>query len=157
MRDQLFHSVNGKRFEETSALAGPAFAEPEVGRGAAFGDIDNDGDIDVVVTANGGRARLLVNQATSGHHWLQVRLEQPSRNPSGVGAFVGVESSGRPVAWRRVRTDGSYLSASDVRVHFGLGRSAAVQAVVVQWPDGQRERWTNVDTDRVVTLKRRPR
>ena len=155
MKDQLFHSVNGKRFEETSALAGPAFAEPEVGRGAAFGDIDNDGDIDVVVTTNGGRARLLVNQGTSGHHWLQVRLEQPSRNPSSLGAFVGVESSGRPVAWRRVRTDGSYLSASDVRVHFGLGRSAAVQAVVVQWPDGQRERWTNVDTDRVVTLKRR--
>jgi hypothetical protein len=154
MKNQLFHNVDGRRFEETTAAAGPAFAQPDVGRGAAFGDIDNDGDIDVVVTNNGGPARLLVNQGTAGHHWLQVRLEQPSGNRFAVGALVGVERAGTPTIWRRVRTDGSYLSASDLRVHFGLGSAAAIQAVVVQWPDGQRERWTNVAVDRVVPLKR---
>ena len=76
------------------------------------------------------------------------------------GGFVDIASSRSvplavdPMLWRRVRTDGSYLSASDVRVHFGLGSSAAVSAVVVQWPDGQRERWTGVSGDRVLTLRR---
>jgi len=75
--------------------------------------------------------------------------------PGGViGGWIGVERTGRPTLWRRVRTDGSYLSASDVRVHFGLGASPAVTAVVVQWPDGRRERWTDVAGDRLVTLRR---
>jgi hypothetical protein len=67
---------------------------------------------------------------------------------------VGVERTGRPTLWRRVRTDGSYLSASDVRAHFGLGPAAAVTAIVVQWPDGQRERWSGIKGDQVVTLSR---
>jgi enediyne biosynthesis protein E4 len=154
MRNQLFHNVSGRRFEETSAAAGPAFANAEIGRGAAFGDIDNDGDVDIVVTNNNGPVRLLLNQAGGRNHWLQVRLDQRPGNRFGIGAWVGVERGGGSTLWRRVRTDGSYLSASDVRVHFGLGSSAAVAAVVVQWPDGQRERWTGITGDRVVTLSR---
>ena len=102
-------------------------------------------------------ARLLLNQAThspAGAHWLQVRLEQAGGNRFGIGAWVGVERAGRPTLFRRVRTDGSYLSASDLRVHFGLGASGAPSAVVVQWPDGHRERWAGVAIDRVVTLRR---
>ena len=154
MRDQLFRNLDGRRFEETTAIAGASFAIAEIGRGAAFGDVDNDGDVDIVVTTNGGQARLLLNQGTAGHHWLQVRLEQAPHNRSAVGAVVGIERSGRPTSWRRVRTDGSYLSASDLRVHFGLGASATIDAVVVQWPDGQRERWSGGPTDRLLTLKR---
>ena len=154
MKNQLFHNVDGRRFEETTAIAGPALAEAEVGRGAAFGDIDNDGDVDIVVTNNGGPARLLLNQGVKGNHWLQIRLEQPSPNRFALGALVGVERSGQPTIWRRVRTDGSYLSASDPRVHVGLGASSAVQSVIVQWPDGPRERWTDISADRLVTLKR---
>jgi len=153
MKNQLFHNASG-RFEDTSAIAGPAFARAEIGRGAAFGDIDNDGDIDIVVTNNGGPVRLLLNQMGARNHWLQVRVAQRPGNRFGVGAWIGVERAGRPTLWRRVRTDGSYLSASDVRVHFGLGASPLVDAVVVQWPDGGRERWTNVSGDRLVTLNR---
>ena len=121
MKNQLFRNTGRGRFLETSASGGPAFEMAEIGRGAAFGDVDNDGDTDIVVTNNGGPVRLLLNQAAAGQHWLQVRLDQPGGNRFGVGAWIGVERAGRPTLFRRVRTDGSYLSASDMRAHFGLG------------------------------------
>ena len=154
MRNQLFHNVSGRRFEEMSAAAGPAVANAEIGRGAAFGDIDNDGDVDIVVTNNNGPVRLLLNQVGGRNHWLQVRLDQRPGNRFGIGAWVGVERGGGPTLWRRVRTDGSYLSASDVRAHFGLGASAAVDAIVVEWPDGVSERRTGITADTLVTLRR---
>ncbi len=155
MKNQLFRNLGTGRFEETSAAGGPAFARPGIGRGAAFGDLDNDGDIDIVVTSNNGPVRLLLNQAAAGAHWLGLRLTQPSVNRFGVGAWIGVEGGGHPTLWRRVRTDGSYLSASDIRVHVGLGSAPpGPSAVVVQWPDGPRERWTGIAPDRVVTLTR---
>jgi hypothetical protein len=154
MKNQLFHNTGKGRLIETSAAGGPAFQQAEVGRGAAFGDIDNDGDIDVVVTNNGGPARLLLNQAMPTNHWLQVRLEQSPGNRFGLGAWIGVERAARPTQWRRARTDGSYLSASDSRVHFGLAGSAVVNAAVVVWPDGARERWSDIRADRLITLKR---
>ena len=154
MRNQLFRNTGARRFEETSAAAGPAFARAEIGRGAAFGDVDNDGAVDIVVTNNNGPVRLLLNGAGAANHWLQIRLDQPRSNRFAIGSWVGVERAGRPTLWRRVRTDGSYLSASDVRLHLGLGSSADVASVVVQWPDGERERWTAVKGDRLVTLRR---
>jgi hypothetical protein len=154
MKNQLFHGIGGGRFEQTSASAGPAFDRAEVSRGAAFGDVDNDGDVDIVVTTNNGPVRLLLNQAARQNHWLQLRLQQSTGNRFGVGARVGVEREGLPTLWRRVKTDGSYLSASDLRAHFGLGSKSAIKSVVVQWPDGSRERWTDVQADRLVPLRR---
>ena len=154
MTNQLFHNTGKGEFEETTASGGAVFAALDVGRGAAFGDIDNDGDTDILVTHNNGPVKLLINQGRAKHHWLQVRLQQASGNRLGIGARVGVERAGRPTLWRRVKTDGSYLSASDVRVHVGLGPSDAVPGVVVYWPDGSRERWRDVKVDQVVTLRR---
>jgi hypothetical protein len=154
MRNQLFHNLAGRRFDETSASAGPAFERAEISRGAAFGDIDNDGDVDILVSNNGGPVRLLLNQIGARNHWLTVRVEQGGGNRLAIGARVGVERGGRPTLWRRVRTDGSYLSASDVRAHFGLGSSASIDALVVTWPDGSEERWTGVAGDRAITLRR---
>ena len=153
MRNQLFRNNNG-RFEETSLSGGPHFARAEISRGAAFGDIDNDGDTDVLVTANNGPVRLLLNQSAASNHWLQIALRDEKGQRFGLGARVGIERAGKPTLWRRVKTDGSYLSASDIRVHVGLGGSTAVDAVVVEWPDGTRERWKNVAADRLVTLQR---
>ncbi|HEY7502174.1 MAG TPA: CRTAC1 family protein [Vicinamibacterales bacterium] len=155
MRNLLFHNTRDGRFADVTKAAGPAFQRAEIGRGAAFGDLDNDGDLDIVVTNNNGPARLLLNQSTK-THWLQVRLDQGAGrgNRFAFGARVGIERAGEPVLWRRVRTDGSYLSASDARVHFGLGASAEIAAVVIEWPGGERERKTGVAVDRLVTLVR---
>ena len=124
-----------------------------MGRGAAFGDIDNDGAVDIVVTNNNGPARLLRNQIGSRQHWLQVRLEGVRSNRFGMGARVAVLRDGQEPMWRRVHTDSSYLSASDVRVHFGLGEKPDVRAVLVNWPDGSKESWDNVQPDKVVVLR----
>src|SRR3982751_400585 len=154
MKNQLFHNTGHGRFVDASAAGGPAFERAEINRAAAFGDIDNDGDTDIVVTTNGGPVRLLINQGTPNTHWIDVALQDSPGNRFGFGARVGVERTGKPTLWRRVHTDGSYLAANDARAHAGLGASPAIDAVVVQWVDGTRERWTKVDADRVVTLKR---
>jgi hypothetical protein len=154
MKNQLFRNTGVGQFVEVTSAAGAAFEQAEVSRGAAFGDLDNDGDTDVVVTNNKGPVRLLINQAGTRNHWLQVRLQQTSGERFGLGARIGIERAGRPTLWRRVKTDGSYLSASDLRVHFGLGASPAIDAIVVEWLDGQRERWAEIQCDRVITLRR---
>ena len=153
--NQLFHNEgHGQRFREMTGAAGPAFELSEVSRGAAFGDLDNDGDVDVVVVNNNGPARLLLNETNPRlrRHWLEIRLTAAKGNKFGIGARVELQQAGRKLA-RRVGTEGSYASASDVRVHFGLGENPQVDAVTVQWPDGSRETWEKVRADRIVELR----
>jgi enediyne biosynthesis protein E4 len=150
-RNLLLHN-EGTRFQETSGQAGPAFQLSEVGRGAAFGDIDNDGRVDIVVANNNGPARLLLNETAPAGHWLEVRLQGVKCNRDGIGARVAVLREGQKPLWGRVHTDGSYLSASDVRVHFGLGQNQESQ-VLVEWPDGSKETWDHVRADSLITLR----
>ena len=122
-------------------------------RGAAFGDIDNDGAIDIVVTNNNGPVRLLHNQIGSRQHWLQVKLEGARTNRFGMGARVGVLRQDAKPLWRWAHTDSSYLSSSDIRVHFGLGEKREINGVVVHWPGGLKEKWDSIQPDRIVKLR----
>jgi hypothetical protein len=153
-RKQLFHNEGrAKRFRETTSQGGAALQMEEVSRAAVFGDIDNDGAMDILVTNNNGPVRLLRNQACAGRHWLIVKLGAPKNNRFGVGALVGVVRKGQDALWRRAHTDSSYLSSHDARVHFGLGNSGDFDAVLVRWPDGSRERFEGMRADRIVTLR----
>lgn len=154
-KKQLFHNEGkGRKFREVSDLAGPVFQLMEVSRGAAFGDLDNDGDLDIVVSNNNGPVRLLQNQIGGQDHWLEVRLEGLRLNRYGIGARVRVLRPGKDPLWGRVHTESSYLSAHDVRVHFGLGDKPEGVGVEVYWPDGTREVWNKIQADQIVTLRK---
>jgi hypothetical protein len=152
-KNLLLRNLGDGRFRDVTAEAGPGLEPSGVGRGTAFGDVDNDGDVDVLVTNNGWPARLLVNESRPGRAWLEVRLEGTTDNRQGLGARVGLLRKDRATVWRRAHTDGSYLSASDPRVHFGIQSAADVAGVVVEWPRGSREVWTDLRVNQVVTLK----
>ena len=151
-RKLLFRSLGTGRFEDVSAGAGAAFQLADVGRGAAFGDIDNDGDYDVVVGNDAGPTRLLINNVGNRHHWIGLRLigEQAKRDM--LGARVEIVRSDGDVLTRRARSDGSYASANDPRVLVGLGAATEAPRVRVRWPNGQAEEWTSVPVDRWTTL-----
>ena len=151
-RMRLFRNLANGRFDDVSESAGAVFALSAVGRGAAFGDVDNDGDVDVLVGNDDGPARLLVNEAGGAHHWLGLRLVGAGGRDM-LGARVAVERPGAATLWRRARSDGSYASANDPRVLIGLGESEATPDVTVYWPDGSVERWEALPVDRWRTLE----
>ena len=150
-RNLLFRNAGGVRIEPITDRGGAAFGRLEVSRGAAFGDVDNDGDTDMLVSNLAGPARLLINAVGSRSHWLGLRLVGAGGRDM-LGARVRIERPGEPPLWRRARSDGSYASANDPRVLVGLGGSAAPATVHVAWPGGARETWTGVAADGWTTL-----
>lgn len=157
--NQLFHNEGeGRTLREIPAAEEPMLGVAEVSRGAAFGDLDNDGDVDILLTNNRGPARVLLNQLNQlkkggDRHWLSVRLQAAAGNRDGIGAVVTVRRAGAKPLTRFVHTDGSYLSASDPRLHFGLGTSRAVESLTVRWPDGRAETLQNPPIDRLLTIR----
>ncbi len=150
--DQLFRNLGDGSFADVTAEAGTVFESSEVSRAAAFGDVDNDGDLDVVVVNSNAPTRLLLNQVGQKRPWLGLRLV--ARNRDALGAQVLIHRQGATPIWRHVHTDGSYASARDPRVLAGLGdgANAAVSHVEVRWPDGPTERWTEVSSGEYQTL-----
>ena len=153
MPNQLFRNDGQGQFSDVTQKAGPAFQLSGVSRGAAFGDLDNDGDTDVVVLNNNGRARALLNQVGNRNHWLGLRLLDQHGGRDSLQARVEVVGSDGRVFWRRVSTDGSYCSASDPRVLVGLGEDDQPQVVRSHWPNGNVEEWRDLAIDRYWTLK----
>jgi enediyne biosynthesis protein E4 len=152
MLNQLYRNLGDGRFEDVSARGGEPFKLLDVSRGAAFGDIDNDGDTDVVVGTTNGPTRLFVNNVGNKNHWLGVRLTGTGGRDM-IGARVSIPRGSGPTLVRRARSDGSYASANDPRVLVGLGTSREPVTVRVQWPDGKTEEWPNQSIDRWITLK----
>ena len=144
-RNQLFLNVGDGRFEEY-AEDGGALSLKRVSRGAAFGDYDDDGDIDVLVANVAARPTLMRNDGASGH-WVRLRLEGRDSNRAGIGTRVEVTSGGR-VQTDEVRSGASYLSQSDVQLHFGLGTATSIERVVVYWPSGRVEEYADLGIDR---------
>ncbi len=147
----LYHNAHGEPFENASAgLIGPA-GRRIVGRGLAIGDYDNDGKEDVLIVDSAGTPLLLHNETPHAGHWLTVKLIGKKSNQDGFGALLTARVENRKLL-RQCHSDGSYLSASDSRVHFGLGTARAVAALTVRWPSGHIDQFRDIPADRTITL-----
>jgi hypothetical protein len=145
----LFRNLGKGKFE--TASAGPDLAQPMVARGAAYGDVDHDGDLDIVVTTNGGPARLLRNDGGNRNRWLRIRTVGARSNRDGIGAVVRVTSpSGKQ--WQMVRSGSSYCSQSDLALTFGLGNDARAN-VDIEWPSGVKQSLSGVEANRILTVQ----
>ncbi len=147
--DQLYRANSDGTFEELNS--GAYFSLSEVGRGVAIGDIDNDGDCDVLVANNSGPARLLLNQVGQKNSWLGVHCKS-TKGVDVTQTRVRLTQTDRPPIWRRVRVDGSYSSSHDGRLLFGLGSNSKSCNLEVHWPNGQVEHWKDVKPNQYVSL-----
>ena len=157
-RKLLYRNLRNGRFEDVSEISGPGISTPSAARGCAFGDFDNDGDVDVVVNTVNGLPQLLRCDSSSGNNWIKVKLIGMKSNRSGIGARVActttVPGEGKPHRQiDEVRSGGSYFSQSDLRVHFGLGKAEKVELLEVRWPSGQADTIKDVATNQVVYVK----
>jgi enediyne biosynthesis protein E4 len=150
-RKIVYRNLGNGRFQDVSERLGPPVTTPAAGRGAAFADLDNDGDIDVVVNNVHAEPDLFRLDVQPGAHWITLKLVGTRSNRSAIGARVRLFSSDG-VQLQEVRGGGSYFSQNDLRVHFGLGRSAVMDRIEIRWPNGLEEQWKNLGVDRIVTL-----
>jgi len=144
---------NGGKFEDISMQVGSEFSKPLAARGAAVGDINNDGWMDIAINCNDGPAIVLLNRGGNGNHWLSVNTVGSKSNRDGIGCCVRIVSASGREQTMYVSTAGSYLSASDKRVHFGLGADRVAKLVEITWPNGTVQRLENVTADRILTVK----
>jgi len=148
----VFRNQGKGKFENATPALGAAFSRPIVARGAAYGDIDHDGDLDVLITTNNGPAYLYRNDGGNQNHWLCVRTVGTKSNRDGIGAVVRIESaSGKQ--WNMVRSGSSYCSQSDLAVTFGLGADTSVKTLQIDWPSGEKQTLANIASNQCITVE----
>jgi hypothetical protein len=151
-RKVVYRNQGNGRFEDVTEAIGEPLTVPKAGRGAAFADMDNDGDVDVVVNNVNDKPDFFKTTAPAGRGWLLVKLVGGSSNRSAIGARVRA-IVGKDVQTQEVRGGGSYYAQNDLRVHFGFGQAARLDRLEVRWPGGLEESWTDVALNRVLTVK----
>lgn len=152
--DLLYDNVDG-RFHDVSAESGPAFQVESVGRGAAVGDYDNDGDLDIVVSNCGQPPLLMRNDGGNRNHWIAIKARGTVSNAFGLGAKVRVESGNR-VQVKEINNVGSYLSSHDIRLYFGLGSERKAERVEIIWPGGNKQTLRDIPADQILLIEEAP-
>jgi enediyne biosynthesis protein E4 len=148
----MFRNLGHGKFEKVSEQLGPDFVRPSAGRGLAAADFDNDGDLDLAINNRGDYPELLRNDGGNANHWLEVFLIGTKSNRDGVGATLKLTSEGF-VQTKQREGGAGYMSASDPRVHFGLGQRRSIESLEITWPSGTVEKLTNVPIDQIITVK----
>jgi len=151
-RKVVYVNRGNGRFEDVTEQLGAPATTPRAARGAAFGDVDNDGDVDIVISNVNAPPDLFRTDTEAGRHWLLVKLTGTTSNRSAIGARVGCTAGGM-TQWEEVRGGGSYISQNDLRVHFGLGETTKVDRLWVRWPSGLEEEWRELAADQILPLR----
>jgi hypothetical protein len=151
----LFHNKGKKKFEEITAKLGRALNRAIVGRGAAYGDMDNDGDLDLLITTNNGPARLFRNDNANQNDLLRVKTIGARANRDGIGAKVVVKTSKGRTVFGMVRTGSSYCSQAELPLTFGLGKpeEGTTLTIEITWPGNQKDRIADVKPNQIVTIQ----
>lgn len=147
----VYRNLGNGRFEDVSSLAGPGVAQHKSSRGAAFGDFDNDGDVDVLIMNMGDAPSLLRNDLKSENRWIKLQLQGTKSNRSAVGATVTIHTAAGSQT-EAVLSQSSFISHNDSRLHFGLGKQGQVEGITVRWPSGHTEEFRGVPANRLVLL-----
>jgi hypothetical protein len=148
----LYRNLGNGRFQDVSGETGAAIRAENLGRGCAFGDFDNDGDVDIVINNLDGPPTLLRNDGGNRNNWIIIKCVGTKSNRSAIGARVNVSSGGRSQI-AEVMSGSSYYSQSDLRLHFGLGKATKVESVEIAWPSGLKESFKNVPANQFLTVQ----
>lgn len=150
--NSIFRNLGNGQFADVSATAGADFTRPAPNRGLAYGDLDNDGRIDLVITSLGGPVRVLRNVTQTGNHWILLKLVGSKSNRMGLGARIRVTTDDGRKLYNEATTSTGYGASSDPRVHFGLGKSRVIAEIEIRWPSGTRQVLHDVAADRVLEV-----
>ena len=149
----IFRNLGNGKFADVSATAGPDFQIEAAHRGVAFGDLDNDGRVDMVVSVLNGPAQLFHNITDNGNHWILLKLVGTKSNRMGIGAQIRITTPDGKKQWSEVTTAVGYACSSDPRVHFGLGKNEKISEIQIRWPSGITQTMKDVSADRILTIE----
>lgn len=152
LTNQIYQNLGGNKFVDVSPSSGPGLEIAAAHRGAAFGDLNNDGKVDAVVTCLNDHPEILMNRSRNQNHWLLINLEGTKSNRDGLGARIQIEGD-RTTQFNHATASVGYGGSSDKRVHFGLGKSAVVQKIEIRWPSGIVQTLTNVHAGQVLKVR----